>query len=87
MVIKQRNDPEADTEGFGAMSPRVAVRHWRLVESDEVDEDQPLAEIDSNELLDGGTTCAHCGEVIESGQPVRRTAAGELRHEVCLHEK
>ena len=83
MNVKLHTTPEDDVEIYGSGSPRASTRHWRLIEETEVDETAPDADFDSNELLDGGTTCAHCGVVIGCGQFVRRTASGDLRHEVC----
>ena len=83
MDVKLRTHDEDDLQIYGSGSPRAATRHWRLIEESEVDETAPGADFDSNELLDGGSTCAHCGVVIRSGEFVRRTGSGEFRHEVC----
>jgi hypothetical protein len=75
--------PEEDFETFGAGSLRADQRHWRLLEDDDVRSEDKAADFDENELLDGGSTCAHCGVVIARDEPVRRTAAGTFTHETC----
>ena len=41
-------------------------------------------DVESNELHSGvGTVCPRCGQKIEPGQEVRRTASGAYQHDSC----
>ena len=75
--------PDEDFEIYGAGHRRADQRHWRLLEEDDVRTEDKAADFDANELLDGGSTCVHCGDVIATSAPVRRTAGGGFRHETC----
>ena len=41
------------------------------------------ADIESNELHASGRVCARCGQAIQPGEDVRRTASGSYQHELC----
>ncbi len=61
-----------------------AERHWRSEVDAEAEESEPGVDIASNELRAGvGEKCARCGQPIQSGEDVRRTALGAYQHENC----
>jgi hypothetical protein len=41
------------------------------------------ADLESNELHASGRVCARCGQAIQPGEDVRRTASGSYQHELC----
>ena len=41
------------------------------------------ADLESNELHATGRVCARCGQAIQRGEDVRRTAGGSFQHELC----
>lgn len=71
------------SQTFGLRMP-VGEKEVVLEGVGEVVED-PLADIDSNELHGGvGTACARCEAMIKPGEAVQRMVSGAYEHQNCL---